>query len=149
MIQFVKIDKHHGVSKNGIFCFIFYFNIKKQMDGSVHRYVYYGCTRYHDKDCKSGYMREEDMIEQLASLMDRIDLDEVGMKEKIKTEIERHKKFQSGILGIKQSPIKVADIDIRNYAKYVLREGSINEKRELLSCLKSKVVMNNKEVWVS
>ena len=54
-------------------------------------------------NANAGYMREEDLIEQLANLMDKIDLDEIGMKEKIKAEIERHKKFQSGLLGIKET----------------------------------------------
>lgn len=121
---------------------------KKQENGNVHRYVYYGCCRFKDKDCKSGYMREEDLIEQLASLMDKVDLDEIGMKERIKMEIERHKKFQSGLLGIKEKTVKVGDIDMRNYAKYILRDGTIPEKRELLSCLRSKITMAKKEIKI-
>lgn len=122
---------------------------KKLKDGSTQRYVYYGCCRFQDKNCKSGYMREEDLIEALATLMDEVELDEIGMKEKIKAEIERHKKFNQGILGMKQEKIKVADIDVRNYAKYILREGSILEKRELLSCLRSKITMAEGEVKIA
>ena len=121
---------------------------KKQNNGNVHRYVYYLCSKFHDKHCKSGYMREEDLIEQLAGLMDKIELNEIGMKEKIKAEIERHKKFQSGLLGIKETKIKIADVDIRNYAKYILRDGTITEKRELLMCLKSKILMSNKQTRI-
>ena len=116
---------------------------KKQQNGNVHRYVYYGCCKFYDKQCKCGYIREEDLIKQLDAMLDNLDLDEIGMKEHIKSEVERYKKFQSGVLGIKEK-IKVADIEIRNYAKYVLREGTNFEKRELLSCLKSKLVLNNK-----
>ena len=93
-------------------------------------------------------MKEEDLIEQLASLMDSIDLDEIGMKEKIKSEIERHKRFNVGVLGLKQEATKVADVDIRNYAKHLLREGTLIEKRELLLCLRSKVLMANKKVTI-
>ncbi len=121
---------------------------KKQQNGNLHRYVYYGCSRFQNKNCKSGYMREEDLIEQLAGLMDKIDLDEIGIKERIKSEIERHKKFQSGLLGIREKSIKVGDIDIRNYAKYILRDGTILEKRELLTCLRSKITMANKEIKI-
>ncbi len=121
---------------------------KKQKNGNVHRYVYYGCTRHNDPKCTSGWINEEDLIEQLATLMDKIDLDEIGMKERVKSEIERHKKFQSSLLGEKPTAIKTTDIDIRNYAKYILREGGVWEKRELLSCLKSKVVVNNKVVQI-
>jgi site-specific DNA recombinase len=122
---------------------------KKQNNGNIHRYVYYGCTRFKDKNCKSGWISEGDLIEQLAVLMDKIDLDEIGMKEKIKAEIDRHKKFQFGLLGIKEKTTKVGEIDMRNYAKYILREGRLEEKRELLSCLKSKIMMNNKQVRIA
>lgn len=121
---------------------------KKQLNGNIHRYVYYGCTRFNDKECKCGYMREGDMIEQLAGFMDKIDLDEIGIKERIKSEIERHKKFQSGLLGLPSKPIKATDIDIRNYAKYILRDGTIFEKRELMACLKSKLKMSNKVISI-
>jgi len=93
-------------------------------------------------------MSEEMLIEQLMELMDDIDLDEIGMKGKIKAEIARHKKFQSGLLGIKDTKIKVADIDIRNCAKYLLREGGIHEKRELLACMKSELKLANKVVSI-
>jgi len=121
---------------------------KKQNNGNVHRYVYYGCCRFQDKDCKSGYMREEDLIEQLAILMDQIDLDEIGMKNKIKDEIERHKRFNVGILGLKETKVKVDDVDIRNYAKHVLRGGTTLEKRELLTCLRSKITMAEKHISI-
>lgn len=121
---------------------------KKQKNGNLHRYVYYGCSKFHDKDCKSGYMNEEDLIEQLASYMDTIDLDVISVKEKIKGEIERNKRFQMGLLGIKEKSVMVADIDIRNYAKYILRDGLIQEKRELLTCLRSRITMAGKKISI-
>lgn len=122
---------------------------KKQQNGNVHRYVYYGCCRFQDKNCPSGYLREDALIEQLANLMDKISLDEIGMKEQIKAEIERHKKFQSGLLGIKGQLVKVDDVDVRNYAKYILRDGTIFEKRELLTCLRSKITMAKKKIEIA
>ena len=123
--------------------------IKRQQNGNIHEYVYYGCSKYNDKNCACGYIREDRLVEQFAELMDKIDLDEIGMKERIKTEIERHRKFQSGLLGEKPRVIKTTDIDIRNYGKHILREGGILEQREILTCLRSKIVMNNKEVRIS
>lgn len=122
---------------------------KKMQNGNVHRYVYYGCGKFRDRNCMSGYMREEDLIEQLAELMNDINLDEMGMKEKIKVEIERHKKFELGLLGVKSTEVKIADIDIRNYAKYILRDGTIAEKRELLTCLRSKITMAEKKIRIA
>ncbi len=81
--------------------------------------------------------------------MDKIDLDEIGMKEQIRAEIDRHKKFQSGLLGIKEKAVKVGDVDVRNYAKYILRDGTMFEKRELLTCLRSKITMAEKEIKIA
>lgn len=122
---------------------------KKQQNGNIHRYVYYGCCKHMDKECKSGYIREEELIEQLANLMDEVHLDEIGMKEKIKIEVEKTKKFNMSVLGVKNEKIKVSDIDIRNYAKYVLRDGGLVEKRELLECLRSKILLNNKIIKIA
>lgn len=118
---------------------------KKQKNGNIHRYVYYGCTKFKDKHCKSGYINEDELIEQFVQLIEKIDLDEIGIKEKIKAEVERVKKFQRVILGTKEK-IEVNDIDIRNYAKYVLKEAPDVEKRELLGCLKSKIILKQKQI---
>ena len=36
------------------------------------------------------------------------------------------------------------EIDLRGYAKYLLKEGSVTEKRELLLCIKSRLVLSQK-----
>ena len=40
----------------------------------------------------------------------------------------------------------IKDVDIKNYAKYILKEGSIVEKRELLANLKGKMVYTDKKI---
>lgn len=116
---------------------------KKQKNGNIHRYVYYGCTKFNDKNCKCGYINEKDLIKQFERLIDVIDIDEVGIKKKIKEEVMRFRKFQQSLLDIKENII-VDDIDIRNYAKYILREGKDIEKRELLGCLKGGIKLRKK-----
>jgi DNA invertase Pin-like site-specific DNA recombinase len=117
--------------------------LKKLKDGSVNRHVYYVCCGSKDRNCKGEYLNEEELIKQLIDLMDKIDIDEIGIKEKIKAEVERFKKFQRIALGNTEK-IEVGEIDIRNYAKYILKEGTEIEKRELLSCLKSRISIKNK-----
>ena len=41
---------------------------------------------------------------------------------------------------------KKKDVDAKNYAKYLLEEGTIVEKRELLADLKSKLVLNGNTI---
>src|SRR3989338_8465068 len=119
---------------------------KKLKDGTSARYVYYGCSRARDKNCKAGYMREEDLIEQLVKIMDKLDISEIGMRHKFDEEVVRLNKFQKSILGMQGIKALVKEIDLRTYAKYLLREGSTVEKRELLACVKSKFIFKNKAI---
>jgi DNA invertase Pin-like site-specific DNA recombinase len=118
---------------------------KKLKDGSVNRHVYYVCSKSKDKNCKGGYINEEDLIKQFEKLLDQIDINEIGMRDRIKDEVQRIKKFQHSVLGLKQE-IQIHDIDVRNYAKFILKDGSIDEKRELFSCFKSKILLANKDI---
>jgi hypothetical protein len=120
---------------------------KKQKNGNIHRYVYYGCCRSRDRNCKSGYMREEDIIAQLANLIDTMDLNELGVQTKFEDELARYNKFRR-VLGANGKEKAEAEIDIRAYTKYVLKEGAIAEKRELLGCMRSKIVLCKKLVSV-
>lgn len=123
---------------------------KKLIDGSVRRYVYYGCARSKNVKCDHGMLREEELIEQLVGLMDKIDINEIGIKNKFEDEVSRFYKFSKGILGVTGNDFeKQKDLDIRNYAKYVLKEGSILEKREVLACLESKLVMREKKILIN
>jgi len=121
--------------------------IKKQKNGVTHHYIYYGCTRGRDLYCKGGYIREEELIRQLSNLIDKISVNELGMKTKIEQEVKRFHKFQQSVL--EKEPDKdeeIKDVDIKNYAKYILQSGSISEKRDLLILMKSRLIMINKRI---
>jgi len=121
---------------------------KKLSNGSVAEYIYYGCTRNKDIDCGERYIEEKELVSQLAGIIDQIDLDNSGIKKKLEAEIERHKKFHFGIMGKPEVEYKVEDVDIRNYAKYILTNGSIFEKRELVMYLKSNILLKNKRIYI-
>lgn len=114
--------------------------LPKLKNGSVNRHIYYGCTKARDKNCKCGYINEIELIEQFEKLLDKISMSEISMREKIKYEVGRIKKFQHSILGIKQQ-IQIKDVDIRDYAKFILKDGTTEEKRELLTCFKNKITL--------
>ena len=117
---------------------------KKLKDGSVKKYIYYGCTKARDKDCKCGYIEEKELIMQFEEMIDKFDLNETEVNKRIKNEIERLNKLQV-VLG-RKSEVRVNDIDIRNYAKYLLREGIDIEKRELLGSIKNKIMLINRQI---
>lgn len=70
------------------------------------------------------------------------------MQEKTKAEVRRFKKFQNLLTG-KSDQVDVSDIDIQNYANFLLREGDDQEKRELLGCLKGEIVLENKMITLT
>jgi DNA invertase Pin-like site-specific DNA recombinase len=119
---------------------------KQLKDGTVAKYIYYGCGRSRDRHCKNLYLREEELTEQFAKLMERIDLNETGVKLKFEEELKRYNKFHRSVLGVSSSSEKNHEIDLRDYAKYVLREGSNEEKRELMGCFKSSLRIKDKQV---
>ncbi len=118
---------------------------KRLKNGTISRYIYYGCTRGRDRSCKGGYVREEELINQITELISNLDFDQTEMKKKIDYEINRYNKFRYGILGIDKTKEKIEEkLDYKKYAEYILTQGSIYEKRELLSCLKGKLNLKNR-----
>jgi hypothetical protein len=116
------------------------------MDGTTAKFIYYGCTRSKDRNCKGGYIREEELISQFSGIIDNLDMNELGLRERIKDEVERYHKFQK-VLGVdSEANPKLKEIDARTFAKYLLQEGSITEKRELLTNLKSRLILKNKQL---
>lgn len=119
---------------------------KKLKDNTVTRYVYYGCTRSRDLHCKGGYVREEELIEQLVKILDKINLNEFGIRVKFEQEVERYNRFRKMVLGKSRDSKPEENLDIKTYTKYLLKEGSIIEKRELLSNLRSYLKLKNKQI---
>lgn len=122
---------------------------KKLRDGTTAHYVYYGCSRARDVHCKNQYIREEELIGELIKLIDQINLNELGMRHKLEDEFRRMNKFQQVVLGtkFKEDPAAI-EVNIRTYAKYLLREGSVSEKRELLGNLRSRLVYQDKRITI-
>jgi len=117
---------------------------KKLKDGTIKKYIYYGCTRSKDINCKCGYIREEELIKQLTEIIDELNLDETEIKKKFDYEIQKYNKFRYEILQIDEQREKPEEkLDYKKYIKYILNTGSIYEKREILSCLKNKLTLAN------
>ncbi len=117
---------------------------KQLKDGGSNRYIYYSCSRARDRNCKNMYIREEELILELLKILDKVNINELGMRQKLEDEIARFNIFQRSVLGSTDKIGNRKDTDIRNYAKYILKEGTTVEKRELLANLRSKIVYKDK-----
>lgn len=118
---------------------------KYQQNGNVHHYIYYGCNRSRDRQCKEVYIREKKLVEQVSEIIDNLEISKLGIQKKMKDEIERFGKFQKIASG-ETREIKTKDIDVRNYLKYLLKNGSVLEKREVLENIKSRIKLQSKSI---
>ena len=90
---------------------------------------------------------EEGLITELLKIIDQIDINELGMKTKLGDEIKRFSHFQRTAFGSDGTQeADEAEVNILAYAKYLLRQGNISEKRELPGNLRSRLVYRNKRV---
>ena len=49
------------------------------------------------------------------------------------------------MLGVKEKE-KALEMDVKRYARYLLEEGTIEEKRQLLEQLRGKIVLKDKKI---
>jgi len=119
---------------------------KKLASGGVAHYVYYGCNRSRNLQCKEGYIREEEVIKQLIAVIEKLEMNEGVIRKKFDEEYKRMAKFQKLFLSYYDNTSIEKDFDARRYASHILNQGSIEEKRELLGCLKSKICLKDKKI---
>lgn len=119
---------------------------KELKDGGANRYIYYSCSRARDRNCKNKYIREEELITELLKILDELDINELGMRQKLEEEIARFNIFQRSVLGTKERVETNKETDIRNYAKYILKEGTTDEKRLLLGNLRTRIIYKDKQL---
>lgn len=118
-----------------------------KQDGSTKWYTYYNCTKVKDRNCKNPYLNEDQLIAELCAVIDKVAIDEIGARHLIEKEVARFNKLRSKVLGSKEKE-KVSEIDIKRYAKYLLEEGTMVEKRDLLAHLQGKLVLKDKKIVI-
>jgi DNA invertase Pin-like site-specific DNA recombinase len=119
---------------------------KNLINGTQARYVYYGCGRSKDRNCKNKYIQEAELIEELIKIVDKVNVDEIGLQAKMEEEIKRFNIFQRSILNTKNKFELPKEKVVKNYLKYILKEGSKTEKREVLGNLRSRISYKDKEL---
>lgn len=116
---------------------------KKLLNGGVNRHVYYRCTKAKDRGCKNPALNETELIESLLDMVDTLNINKVKLTAKLDVEIQKFKKLQAMFLGKKKTE-KIEPIDLKDYTKFVLKEGSPLEQRSVLECVSSELVLKNK-----
>ena len=123
--------------------------IKELKDGSSNSHIYYRCTKVKNLDCPNESVKESILIDEMLPIIDTMSLDKTELKQKLEKEVARYALFQTGVLrqDLPQSK-KHKDISIKTFAKYMLMHGTLTEQREVLSCIKSRILLKDKKLTI-
>ena len=122
---------------------------KRLKNGGINKYIYYHCAKFRNRYCHEKYIREDNLIGLLLQLFDNIPINKIQISEKLNREVDRHRKFVNGILGQEVAEAQTNQVNIRNYAKYILQEGTRDEKREIMSCLNTTVFIKDSQIYIN
>ncbi len=121
--------------------------IKKFKNGTSRVYIYYHCTQARNIICKNPYIKEEELLDQLLGIIDMIPIEKIEAQQRIKQELFRYHNFTQGVLNSAvNKEMVLPTIDAREFAKYILRNGTKEEKRDLLSCLNADMILKDKKI---
>lgn len=120
---------------------------KQLKAGGTNRYVYYRCCKSKDAKCINKAINETDLINEFIILCDDLDIRKMEVNKRLDSEINKFKQLQSMFLGIEKTP-KIGNVDIRNYMKFILEQGTLDEKRSMLDCFKSDILLSDKKIII-
>lgn len=132
---------------------------KKLKGGGIRKYIYYHCGRHINYDCDEPYITEEDLIQQLILHIDEIKLHEVELAQYLKQDIDRFHRLRSEVLNQEIISGKLIELDydafnhvdkdmVKEYLLYVLKCGTAEERTKVLSAVKTRFILHNKELMI-
>ena len=121
-------------------------HFKPLKDGTKRRHVYYRCTKStKDPDCKEPSIKADDITKQILQMADTGELDDIEPSEKLLKKIEQYKRVTSQL--IKDHGIVATERQhFRNYASYILNQGSLSEKDGLIRGLHTPLIVKNRSI---
>jgi len=123
--------------------------IKTLKSGEQKHYIYYRCSRGRNRFCIQPPITENQLVDQLCIIFDKIKLDEKKLTQHLKREFLKYRYFMKDVFGEEVARQNEDKLNINAYAQYLTKTGSREEKRELLMCLKTKLILNNKSLMLS
>ncbi len=158
MAAIVPVDKPAWGSKKFPFKHLFYCgscgsrltveeHFKKRKDGGKNRHVYYRCTKStKDPDCPELSIKSHMIVDQILTLIEAGEFDDVEPSEAVFKRIEQHKRITSQL--IKDHGIKLTERDhFRNFASYTLKQGTIHEQDAFLRGLGVALFVKDKKIY--
>ncbi len=113
-------------------------------------YRYYVCSRSRNRDCREKYINEQQLMDELTRVIDRVELDLIGMRQFLETEIDKWYRVHKFLTGESLADLQARnkEHDLREYAKIIFKDGRIDEQREILKHLKGRLILKDKKIYL-
>lgn len=132
---------------------------RKLKYGGFTKHTYYHCARSVNYECSEPYITEEDLIRQLIAHIDNININEKLITTTLKADIERfhnlrsnvlHKEYLEGNLNKFDYPEDdpVNEEMAKTYLRHILKVGTSEERRLILSTIRTKFVLTQGELQI-
>jgi DNA invertase Pin-like site-specific DNA recombinase len=120
---------------------------RKLKNGNRRRHVYYHCTRFKNRKCEEPYLDEKELIKYLINFIDGMNEDDISIPEKLKGAMMEYQKLVSDTIYYNSNKfIDDIEVGVKDYAKYILREGTNKAKRDLVFQLPIPKYLHNREL---
>lgn len=125
----------------------------------VNTHIYYHCCRSKDEKCREPYITEDEMINQLISLLPQMKLDKKYLLREFNDEIKRVNNMRliiedNNYKGKELTPhngkeeIHSTDEMIKNYLLHILQFGNPQERIRISEGIKSKFILSNRNLMI-
>ncbi|MFA5770652.1 MAG: recombinase family protein [Patescibacteria group bacterium] len=116
-------------------------------NGGHRRHVYYHCTRFKDRKCKEPYLDEKELIKFIIDFIEKTDEKNIHIPEKLKGAMMEYQRLVKDTIFLNSDKfIDDIEVGIKDYAKYILKEGTNNAKRELVEQLSIPKLLHDKKL---
>lgn len=122
---------------------------KIQDNGNKHRYVYYHCSKKLDSTCPEHYVTESIIRDELISYIvfaEKKHLDTINITPEIKKRMEGFKKVKNQVLSEQKIENVSKTLKYSDYFKYIIINGTEEEKEIVLTGLKTPLFIHNKSI---
>lgn len=121
--------------------------LRKLKNGGRHRHVYYHCTRFNDRKCPEPYIEEKELIKFIIDFIDKTDEKNIHIPEKLSGAMMEYQKLVKDTIFLNSDKfIDDIEIGVKDYAKYILKEGTNNAKKDLIEQLPIDRFLHNKRL---
>jgi site-specific DNA recombinase len=124
---------------------------RKRKMNSPKRHVYYHCARQMGQ-CKEPYIDEENLMKQIIRYINFMNIchpDKLKLTEKLKDSVNTYQIVREEILCEQNISSESKSLDVVNFTRHIFRNGTVQEKRDLIKALGRQLYIKDCNVTTS